>query len=135
MLRFLFNFIITASLACFLNASSLFADNTTDSSEPQKLELDSYPSPVGGFGDLMKQIEYSESGRKSGTTGKVLLAVSFDDKGTVVEVEVVESLGKDFDTAAVNAVKSVQWKPAISNNKSVACRIHLPIEFKLQDKK
>ena len=135
MLRFILNFIIAMSFACFLNASPLLAGDKSDNSEQQMSELDSYPSPVGGFGELMQHIVYPESGKKSGVEGKVLLMISFDEQATILKVEVVESLGKELDEAAIEAVKKVQWKPAMSNDKPVECEIHLPIKFALEDKK
>jgi protein TonB len=135
MLRFILHFIIAASLFCFLNASSLTAGDKTGNAEPQQIELDSYPGPVGGFAELMKNIVYPESGKKSGITGKTILALSFNDQAKITKVEVVQSLGSDFDKAAIDAVKKVTWTPAMSKGKPVECQIQLPIEFKLEAKK
>lgn len=90
------------------------------------------PEAVGGFGAIAKAIKYPESARKAGVTGTVFVNVQIDEQGKVLEAKILESLNADCDQAAVDALKSVNWKPAIKDKKPVKTWIAVPVRFKLK---
>jgi TonB family protein len=131
--------ILTLALFSF-SCSSFFPTPMTANASPKEqgeeyIAFDSYPTPVGGFESLGKNVKYPEAGLKSGTQGRVLVTISFDDKGDIVKTEVVESMGADFDKAAVKAIQETKWTPAIAKGLPAACQVVIPIQFKLDDKK
>lgn len=98
------------------------------------VEYDVAPKPVGGYGAITKHLKYPELARKAGIQGRVLVAVKLDKEGDVIDTNIKESLGPNgCDEAAMNAIKSVKWKPAMKDNKPVDfCWVYVPIEFKLK---
>jgi TonB family protein len=132
-------FILTLALFSF-SCHSFFPTPITagESSKTQSedhIAFDSYPAPVGGFEALAKNVKYPEAGLKSGTQGRVVVTVSFDDRGSIEKTEVAESMEVDFDKAAVEAIQKTKWTPAIAEGQPVACQVNIPIQFKLENKK
>ena len=87
--------------------------------------------PVGGFKAIQKKIVYPESARKSGISGKVIAFAHFTKKGKLDNIKIKESLNPDCDKAAIKALKSVKWKPALKGNDPVAVWVDIPIQFSL----
>ncbi|MFQ5631545.1 MAG: energy transducer TonB [bacterium] len=59
-----------------------------------------------------------------------------NETGAVEEVKVLKSLGSSgCDEAAVNAVKSVRWKPAMQKGTPVKVWVGIPVVFKLKGSK
>jgi TonB family protein len=53
--------------------------------------------------------------------------------GSVIRTKVVKSLGPNgCDEAAVDAIKSVAWKPAKQRDRPVKVWIAVPVDFKLR---
>jgi len=51
----------------------------------------------------------------------------------VIKVIVIKSLGNNgCDEAAINAIKSVKWKPAKQRDKPVKVSVGIPVVFKLK---
>ncbi len=85
------------------------------------------PTPVGGYTAIQKVLKYPKTARKAQVEGTVRLWVCIDETGRVVEVKVLKSLGNTgCDEAAVAAVKSVKWQPALQRDKPVKVWIVLP---------
>lgn len=76
---------------------------------------------------------YPRIARKLGKEGAVLLRIILDEKGVPTSVVVVEKAGHGFDEAAVKAVKASKFRAARQRGNAVACRVLLPIRFKLED--
>lgn len=75
---------------------------------------------------------YPAAARRRGEEGKVLLRLTIDERGKLVQVEVVESSGTDFAEAAVEAVKRSRFLPAQRNNTPIMSMALLPIRFELK---
>ncbi|MDH5692332.1 MAG: TonB family protein [Gammaproteobacteria bacterium] len=74
---------------------------------------------------------YPGAMRIQGKEGKVLLEVLVDGRGRVRQVKVIQSAGKYFDEAAIEAAKMTEYEPARQNGKPVAVRLKVPIIFQL----
>ena len=105
-----------------------------ESGEPEIfLAYDEPPEPIGGFAAIQRNLEYPEIARKAGVEGRVIVQCVIDEKGNVVSTTVVKSLGNNgCDEAAINAIKSVKWKPAKQRDKPVPVRVAIPVVFKLK---
>ncbi|MBN2411829.1 energy transducer TonB [candidate division KSB1 bacterium] len=91
------------------------------------------PVPVGGYLAIQKVLKYPKTARKAQVEGTVRLWVCIDESGQVVEVKVLKSLGNTgCDEAAVAAVKSVKWQPALQRDKPVKVWISIPVKFMLK---
>ena len=102
-------FALTAGLPCLAWAQP--ADL-----EPPALAQDATPT-------------YPKALLEQGLRGAVLLELDLDAAGKVVAVKVVESAGPDFDAAAVEAARRLQFKPAKQRGKPVPVRIRYRTAF------
>jgi TonB family protein len=108
------------------------ARKESDKDEIFYTPYDRPPSPVGGYSVLQKRLVYPEIARKSGIEGKVLVYALVSAEGRIEQVKVMQSL-IGCDEAAIDAVRSVRWQPAIGENgKPVKVWVMVPIEFRLK---
>ncbi|MCX8028337.1 MAG: energy transducer TonB [Thermodesulfovibrionales bacterium] len=70
--------------------------------------------------------------RRIGKEGRVLLRLTIDEKGKLLNVEVLEDAGYGFSEAAVEAVKKSTFSPAMRDGKPVLSKALLPIRFSLR---
>lgn len=77
---------------------------------------------------------YPRFARELGKEGTVLLLVTIDELGHLVDVKVVQGAGSGFDEEALQAVKKSTFSPAKQNGKPVLCKARLPILFQLKEK-
>lgn len=75
---------------------------------------------------------YPMLARRLGKEGKVVLRLTIDEKGNLLNVEVIEEAGYGFTEAAIEAVKKSTFTPAMKNGKPIASRALLPIRFTLR---
>ena len=94
---------------------------------------DEAPEPIGGFAAIQKRLVYPEIARKAGVEGRVTVQAQIDVTGEVVRTKVVQSLGPNgCDEAAINAIRSVKWKPAKQRDRAVKVWIAVPVDFRLR---
>jgi len=88
---------------------------------------DTGPVPIGKM-----QLIYPESAKAAKLEGTVYVSVEIDVDGKILRTKVLKSFGSvECEEAAVNAVKSVKWKPAMSHGKPVKTSVPLPFKFKM----
>ena len=63
--------------------------------------------------------------------GKVVLRLTIDEHGRLLNTEVIESAGYGFTEAALEAVKKSTYRPARKDGSSVLSRALLPVRFEL----
>jgi TonB family protein len=90
------------------------------------------PTPRGGFQELQRHLVYPEAARKARVEGTVIVQAVIDTRGRVTSATVRQSLNKSCDEAAVAAVKSTRWSPAIKAGKPVEASIAVPVVFRLK---
>ena len=78
------------------------------------------------------QVQYPLAARRKGREGRVLLRLTLDERGKLLNLEVLENPGYGFADAAIAALKKSRFSPASINNRPVASRVRLPIRFALQ---
>ena len=76
---------------------------------------------------------YPKFARRMGKEGRVLLSMLIDETGRLIEVRVIEKAGYGFDEAALEAVRSSLFKPALENGVPISCRARMAIRFQLKD--
>ncbi|MBU2621151.1 MAG: energy transducer TonB [Proteobacteria bacterium] len=76
---------------------------------------------------------YPHRARRLGMEGKVLLRLTINEKGTLVNVEVIEDSGYGLADAAIEAVRKSTFIPATMNGKPIKARALLPVKFTLRD--
>ncbi|MFH1941994.1 MAG: energy transducer TonB [bacterium] len=88
--------------------------------EPQFIEYDSPPTPVGDYAAIQKHLTYPELARKAGIEGRVVIWTQIDKDGNVAQTKVKDSLGPNgCDESAMNAIKAVKWTPAMKDGEPI----------------
>lgn len=82
---------------------------------------------------LHKEIpEYPVIARKLGKEGKVVLRLTINERGELINIEVIERAGYGFTESAIEAVKKSTFLPAKKNGVPIMSRAMLPIKFVLR---
>ncbi|MBU0992826.1 MAG: TonB family protein [Proteobacteria bacterium] len=76
---------------------------------------------------------YPEQLEKEEIEGEVLLEVTIDEKGVVVDATIKRSDHELFSKAAIDAMLSSSFEPGIQNGQPVATKIDIPVKFILED--
>ena len=76
--------------------------------------------------------DYPETAKVNKKAGDVILALTIQEDGTVIDVEVVTSLGFGLDEAAVSAVQQFIFEPAEVDDRVAAVRIQYRYTFTLE---
>ncbi len=75
---------------------------------------------------------YPAMARRLGKEGKVVLRLTIDENGNLVNIEVIEDSGYGFAEAAIAAVKKSSFHPPMMNGKPIRARALLPVKFALR---
>jgi protein TonB len=75
---------------------------------------------------------YPLAAKKLGKQGRVVLRLSINEKGRLLDVEIVEPAGYGFTESAVDAVRMSSFFPANERGTSVASKALLTIRFVLE---
>jgi len=97
----------------------------------QFIKVEEPAEPIGGYSAVLKHLTYPEVARKAEIEGQVKIAVLIDKFGNVIDTKIEKSLPGGCDDAAIAAIKSVKWKPAMQRDEPVQVVMHIPIHFKL----
>lgn len=97
-------------------------------------DSDISPIPVNGIKDIQDNLVYPQEAVNRRTEGIVTLSVKIDTTGKAGEFEVVKSLDKECDQAAITAIEKTKFLPGKNANRPVNSKIILNVTFKLEDK-
>lgn len=75
---------------------------------------------------------YPLMAKKLGKEGRLVLRLTIDAAGNLLNVEVTESTGYGFTESAIEAVRKSTFLPARKDGKPILSRALLPIRFKLR---
>lgn len=95
---------------------------------------------IGAFGmhngpKFLRKVEpvYPLFARRTGKEGRVLLKLLIDERGELMDIEIVKSGGFGFDASALKAVRMSTFQPAKKDGRLVKSLTNLPIRFVLKD--
>ena len=94
--------------------------------------VEEMPEPIGGIGAIQSKIVYPEIAKRAGVQGRVYVKAYVDESGRVNKVELIRGIDAGCDEAAMDAVKSVMFKPGKQRGKPVKVQVTVPVLFKLQ---
>jgi len=89
-------------------------------------DLDTPPRPI-----VQAAPVYPHSMKRQGIEGKVWLLFIVDETGNVRRPRVEKSTNKEFDDAALRAIRQWKFEPGEKDNKKVKTRVRLPLNFRL----
>jgi Ca-activated chloride channel family protein len=91
-------------------------------------------SPEGGYLAIQNSLVYPEDELIAGIEGTVTVQVRIDKNGDAGGTKIVGSLHPNLDKAAIAAVKSVRWKPAMKNGHPFESQVSVPVRFEIAEK-
>ena len=77
---------------------------------------------------------YPVSLRKSGVSGRVVVACVIDSEGNARDLSIHESSHRAFNNAALSAISRARFQPATNGGKPVAVNAHIPFRFEAPTK-
>lgn len=90
-------------------------------------QVDSPPRAV-----YVPRATYPVSLRKSGVSGRVVVAGVIDSEGNAINLRIHESSHRAFNNAALIATSRARFQPATKGGKPVAARAHIPYRFEAE---
>ncbi len=79
--------------------------------------------------------EYPLIARRLGKEAEVVLRLTIDEDGNLLNVEILKGADYGFTESAVKAVKRSRFLPAARKGQNIASRVILPIGFRLKEAK
>jgi protein TonB len=76
---------------------------------------------------------YPRIAKRLGVEGKVVLMLTIDEKGNLIDVEIIERAGYGFDKEAVKAVKESTYLPAHKDGIPVKSKALLTVRFIMKE--
>jgi TonB family protein len=97
-------------------------------------KADKYPEPSFDFGKFMaKNIRYPDDARDNGVSGKVLVRITIDETGKVVNPEIVSSPDASLSEEVIRLAGIMpEWKPGTKDGKGISISLKLPVAFNLE---
>ena len=92
-------------------------------------DLDKAPEPRG----YRVQPEYPYELKRQGIEGEAVLEFIVNDKGDVLDVNVISSTHREFESPAVQGVQKWKFSPGRKGGKAVNTRMRIPVAFTLND--
>lgn len=83
---------------------------------------------------IYKGVQYPKYAREHGYEGQVLVELTIDAQGTVLEEEIIQSVGGGCDEEALRLIHEnvSYWLPALEGGQPIESTITVPIRFVLQ---
>jgi len=103
---------------------------------PVMLSAEVMPMFPGGENALIKylgdNINYPAKARENKISGLVYLQLTVDEKGNVVNVQVLRGVGGGCEAEAMRVISAMpKWEPGRQGGKAVPVRLTVPIRFTL----
>ncbi len=83
---------------------------------------------------IKMNISYPKSMRKAGVEGTVVVEIGVSEKGEIVYGRIIKKVHPVLDKLVITMVRGMSFYPAMDGTgKAFACKIFMPIRFKLED--
>ncbi|MEM8556996.1 MAG: energy transducer TonB [Bacteroidota bacterium] len=90
------------------------------------------PNNEEGLAALQGCVRYPEMAKRAGIEGMVSLQFIVDERGNVVNPQVVRSLGGGTDEEAIRCVRELRFRPGMQRGRPVKVQFSLPVRFRLR---
>ena len=104
-------------------------ETDTDDLADVFIAYDEAPQPVEGFAAIQKNLIYPGFAVRQELKGRVVVNCLIDEHGQIARTNIIKSLHPVLDLFAIDALKSVEWKPAKQRDKPVKVWIGIPVVF------
>ena len=129
----------TSTAASTENTTTAAAPKVVASDDPNYVydTADVMPSFLGGpkalTTYLVKNTRYPEAAMKAGQQGRVLCSFIVETDGTISDIKVVKKVWPALEIEAKRVVGNMpKWVPAMIDEKTVCCRVTLPVVFRIK---
>ena len=129
----------TSTAASTENTTTAAAPKVVASDDPNYVydTADVMPSFLGGpkalTTYLVKNTRYPEAAMKAGQQGRVLCSFIVETDGTISDIKVVKKVWPALEIEAKRVVGNMpKWVPAMIDEKTVRCRVTLPVVFRIK---
>ncbi len=95
--------------------------------------VEEMPELVGGIKSLYDVIQYPDLALRAGIEGTVVVQFVIETDGKPTNLNVMKSAGSILDTAALEAIAKLRFKPGKQRGKPVRVRYAMPVRFKLTE--
>jgi len=86
-------------------------------------------SPQPAFDESQEKLREANAGKKVVNGGSVLLLIVVGGDGSVRSIKVLQSLNRDLDAKATDAVKSWKFEPGTKKGVPVAVEMGVQVDF------
>ncbi len=93
--------------------------------------VEQMPELIGGIAALLDDLKYPLLAQKAGLEGMVIVTVVIDKEGRPGSAQVIRSVHKVLDEAAVAAVLKQRFEPGRQRNRPVRVEMSIPVQFRL----
>lgn len=123
--------LLLPSFLCLILLSSTVIKNDSQQGNIAPDKPAEFPGGQLKFAEYLSQsLKYSNEAIKHDIRGKVMLSFVVDKNGSIIDIDVLESLGYGLDEVAVKALKnSPEWRPAMLNGRPVKVAYTMPVLF------
>jgi TonB family protein len=114
-----------------------FAPFAQSDTKKEEIKLREEPSYAGGMGKMStfisENIKYPNDAIESKTSGTVYTSLLIDEKGKIVEVEILRGVSKSLDLEAIRVIERMpNWTPGLDmEGNAVKTSVTLPIAFRM----
>lgn len=137
----------SAAAPASTSTAAASTENTTTAAAPKVVASDDpnyvydtadvMPSFLGGpkalTTYLVKNTRYPEAAMKAGQQGRVLCSFIVETDGTISDIKVVKKVWPALEIEAKRVVGNMpKWVPAMIDEKTVRCRVTLPVVFRIK---
>ena len=119
--------------ANFIIKDGKLVEEKVDYENTYFVAVEQMPVPIGGLSGIQKRIKYTQAAIRAGIEGKIYILAFINKKGIVTKAKIIRGLGYGLDKSALEAVKSIRFKPGKQRGKPVNVQVSIPIVFSLRN--
>jgi len=94
--------------------------------------VEQMPTIKGGLKQLYKYVTYPTIAQKTGIEGTVVIKLVVSPEGKPTQIEVLKSVHKILDDAAIAGIMQLEFEPARQRSRAVSVWISIPVVFELK---
>lgn len=122
---------INKGISIYSDSSSSFNNSSGYSNMGEKIIDTAFGTTNGPKFVYRETPVYPQIARRLGKEGRVILRLTINEKGELINIEIIESAPYGFTESAIEAVKKSKFLPAMKDGSPVSSRAILPIKFVL----
>lgn len=95
--------------------------------------VEQMPELIGGLESIQSKIRYPEMAKRADISGRVIVQFVVNEKGEVVNPQIIRGIGGGCDEEALRVVKEAKFRPGNQRGRPVKVQYTVPVIFVLRD--